>query len=207
MGQLKQTLLLFTGVLIFLFAFITAAQWRNPVGAQSAKPTATPDNSLSRVQEAGQLIVGTSLPYEPFEYRTGPFSLTLDGFDIALMKEIGQRMGVEVIFKDYAFDGLLGALMLQRLDAPAAAITITPDRANAVDFSQIYYQSAGAVLAKDDPTITTLDSLEDLVGQRIGFQRGTIYDTWVWQNLVITGLVPTSQIYTYGGLGPAVAEF
>jgi ABC-type amino acid transport substrate-binding protein len=46
-----------------------------------AGPTPTPDNSLARIQQAGKLVVGTSLPYEPFEFFTGFFRL--DGFDIA----------------------------------------------------------------------------------------------------------------------------
>jgi polar amino acid transport system substrate-binding protein len=175
--------------------------------AQSATPTPVvpvPDNSLARVQEAGKLVVGTSMPYEPFEFYAGFFRP--DGFDIALMNEIGQRLGVQVEFKDYAFEGLFGALSLNRLDAAIAAITATPARANLVDFSIPYYQGAGAALAAEGSTITPITRPADLAGKRIGVERGTIYETWLRQAFVQAGLGSSADIYTYKELNAAVRD-
>ena len=85
------------------------------------------DNSQdwARVRDAGKIVVGTSADYEPFEFYNSNFAL--DGFDIALMKELGKRMGLEVEFKDFAFDGLLNALELGQVDAAISAISVTPD--------------------------------------------------------------------------------
>jgi polar amino acid transport system substrate-binding protein len=214
MKRLEQFfLLLIPVVFIILSVFVMLAIGGSGpiVSAQSATPapvvagpTPTPDNSLARIQEAGKLVVGTSLPYEPFEFFTGFFRL--DGFDIALMKEIGQRMGVEVEFKDYAFEGLFGALSLNKLDVAIAAITATPARAKSVDFSISYYQGAGAAITAEDSTITSITGATDLVGKRIGVERGTVYETWLRQAFVRTGLGSSADIYAYKSLDGAVRD-
>ena len=84
-----------------------------PVAVLAAQPSAhetapeyqAGDDDLARVKAAGKIMVGTSADYEPFEFYSSNFSL--DGFDIVLMRELGKRMGVEVEFNDFAFDGLL----------------------------------------------------------------------------------------------------
>ena len=88
--------------------------------------TGVVDDSWERVKAAGQMVVGTAADYPPFEYyvREGE----IDGFDIALMDEIGRRLGVAIEYRDYAFDGLGRCLQLGQLDAAIAAISVTPER-------------------------------------------------------------------------------
>ena len=90
-------------------AFILSACGPQP----APTPTPTPANDdLSRVRAAGVLKVGTSGDYAPFAFYTAQFQL--DGLDIALMRELGRRIGVQVQFEDFAFDGVLDALRLGR---------------------------------------------------------------------------------------------
>jgi len=205
----KQSMLflsmIFAALLLAVVA-LAAGPSGNTASAQAVTPTPTPDNSLVRVQENGRLVVGTSLPYEPFEYYTGLFKRSLDGFDIAVMEEIADRMGVEVQFKDYAFEGLFGALQLQKLDAAIAAITVTSERAERVDFSQIYFRTAGAALTAADSPLVTIDAATDLTGQRIGVQRGTLYESWLRENVVLAGVSSSANIYTYKNMDTAVKD-
>jgi len=64
---------------------------------------------------------------------------------IALAKAIGAQLGLQVRFKDYAFDGLLNAVQLGDVDAGIAAVSVTPDRQQIVDFSNLYYIGQPAV--------------------------------------------------------------
>jgi polar amino acid transport system substrate-binding protein len=82
------------------------------------------------------MVIGTSADYPPFEYRAPSF--TIDGFDAALMREIARRLGVSVELHDYAFDGLLDGVQLGQIDGAIAAISVTDERSQQVDFSRTY---------------------------------------------------------------------
>ncbi len=56
-----------------------------------AQPAQAADDSWSRVQQAGKLIVGTSADYAPFESYNDKYQI--DGFDIALINEIAKQTG------------------------------------------------------------------------------------------------------------------
>ena len=68
----------------------------------------------ANVQQAGKIVVGTSADYPPFAFYNNKFQI--DGFDIALMNAIGEKLGVKVEFNDFAFDGFGGALQLGQIE-------------------------------------------------------------------------------------------
>ena len=147
----------------------------NMIFAETPAPAASSD-AWDKVQKAGKIIVGTSADYAPFEYYTP--DIQLDGFDIALMKAIGEKLGVQVEFNDFAFDGLGGALQLGQIDAAIAAASVTADRLAYVDFSNVYFVSADAVLAPADSTLT-VKSAADVAEKKVGVQAGTVYEALV----------------------------
>jgi len=168
------------------------------------------DDSWSRIQAAGKIVVGTSADYPPFAYYP-PFTyattgeLHIDGLDIALMNEIGRHLGVQVEFHDLAFDGLLGALQVEQIDVAIGAISVTPERQAVVDFSEVYYVGQDAILAGADATIS-VGSVADLVGHKIGVQSGSVYETWLQDNLVDTGQMPSSNLLTYARSDDAITD-
>ena len=110
-------------------------QAATPTPAAPAAATASGDD-WARIQAAGTLVVGTAADYVPFSFYNNQFQL--DGFDIKLAEALGQQMGVTVQFKDFAFDGLLDAMRLGQIDAAIGAISVTPERQQLVDFSNVY---------------------------------------------------------------------
>ena len=113
--------------------------------------------------------VGTEPGFPPFESlsESGEF----EGFDIDLMTAIGEKAGKTVEFSSLPFDSLISALQGGTIDAAISGMTITPERAETVDFSDPYFQAGLAIaVAEDDTELTTLDDLE---GKRIAVQIGT----------------------------------
>lgn len=161
-----------------------------PASAQDQDPA----TDWSRVQSAGKILVGTSADYPPFEYYDSNFQL--DGFDIALAKELGKRMGVEVEFNDFAFSGLLDALRLGQVDAAISAISVTPDRQQLVDFTNLYYIGNDAALVRAGGT-ESIKSATDFAGMKVGVQHGTTYQAWAQQNLVDAGVIPQENLIPY----------
>lgn len=163
------------------------------MAAGTAAPGAAAD-AWGQVQERGRLVVGTSADYPPFAFYNDDFEL--EGYDIALARLLAERLGVEVEFNDMAFDGLGGALQVGQIDAAIAAISITEQRREQVDFSTLYYVSDGAALARADSGIT-IAGLEDLAPHRVAVQAGTVYETWLQESAVATGLLPADNLLVY----------
>jgi ABC-type amino acid transport substrate-binding protein len=181
------------GILIVSLLVILAT-----LGCQPAQPAGTQpqgDTSWSKVQESGVLMVGTSSGYPPYEFYTD--DMRLDGFDIALINLIAEKLGVRVNIQDFAFDGLGSALQVNQIDAAIAAISVSEERAKQVNFSNVYFVGSDGELAREGSSITSVKTIEDLANRRIGVERGTIYETWVQKELVDTGLIRPEQMFVY----------
>ena len=115
----------------------------------------------------GTLVVGTNAAFPPFEYVGDDGNP--DGFDIALIKAIGDKIGMDVQIQDMEFDSLVSSIG-GKIDVAIAGMTVTEERKNTVDFSDSYYEAVQAVIVPKGSTIAAAD---DLKGLKIGVQLGT----------------------------------
>ena len=115
----------------------------------------------------GVLIVGTNAEFPPFEYIGDDGEP--DGFDIALIKAIGEKLGMEVRIENMEFASLVAAIG-NKIDLAIAGMSVMPDREDAVDFSDSYYEAVQNVIVLADSTIA---SAADLENKTIGVQMGT----------------------------------
>lgn len=108
----------------------------------------------------------------PFEYVDAE-SGELMGFDMDLIRAIGEVLGLEVQIDNISWDGLIPALLNGNYDCLIAGITITPERQGAVDFSEPYFESVLTVVAN---TGTEISGLEGLAGKTAAVQINTTGD-------------------------------
>ena len=113
------------------------------------------------------LIVGTNAEFPPFEY-VGDDGEP-DGFDIALIKAIGEKLGVEVEVQNMEFSSLVESIG-SKIDLAIAGMTVTEERKQSVDFSDSYYDAVQYVILPKGSAIATYD---DLKGKKLGCQLGT----------------------------------
>ena len=148
----------------------------------------------STVIAADKLVVGTSADYPPYEFmdKQGNFA----GFDMDLIRAIGEKLGREIKFVDMGFDTLIAALQKEKVDVVIAAMQATEERAKKVDFSIVYHTIADALLVKGDSDIV-LKSLYDTAPYKVGGQTGTIQEKWVQDNLIKTGKLPAENYFSY----------
>ncbi len=99
-------------------------------------------------------------------------------------------------FNDFAFSGLIDALRLGQVDAAIGAISVTPDRQQIVDFTNLYYIGESAVLTLDSNPVT-INSASEFAGLRVGVELGSIYNYWVQANLVDAGIIAQENLVTY----------
>jgi len=115
------------------------------------------------------LTVAVEPVYAPFEFKSE--SGEIQGFDIDLIRAIGEASGFDVTFQNIAFDGIIPALQAGTVDAAVGAMTITPERAQAVDFSRPYFKAGLAIAIKEGTQ--GINQLADLSGKRVAVQIGT----------------------------------
>ena len=121
-------------------------------------------------QDRQVLRVGTDATYPPFE-TVNTRSGEPDGFDIDLMTAICRLNGWQPQFIVTPFDGMIPGLTARKYDAAISAITITPERAAVVAFSEPYYLAGQTIAVPLEDT--SIIGPEDLRGKRVGVQLGT----------------------------------
>ncbi|MGD2077696.1 MAG: transporter substrate-binding domain-containing protein [Chloroflexota bacterium] len=168
-----------------------------------SQPDGVVDAVWAGILERGTLRVGTSADYPPFEYYTENFQL--DGFDIALIRTIADRLGLGIEIKDMAFDGLGNALQINQIDLAISAITVTPERDGFVDFSNTYFLSEDAVLTTDQSNIT-ITAPEQIANYRLGVQSGTIYEQYAQTDLIEAGIMPENNLFVYQQMDTALED-
>ncbi len=173
-----------------------------PAAESRAAPPAT-DDAWPGIQSAGKMVVGISADYPPFAYYGGDSQL--DGFDVALIREIGQHLGVEVELQDMAFEDLGQALRGGQIDVAIGAISVTPERQGELAFSDVYHVGRDAILARPDAPLA-VHSVADMSDHRVGAQRGSVYETWLQTSLVDAGLIPQENLLSYRTIGEALPD-
>jgi arginine/lysine/histidine/glutamine transport system substrate-binding and permease protein len=117
------------------------------------------------------LKVGTEPAFPPFEMQAAE-GKDLTGFDIDLFRAIGEEANLEIQFQSMPFDGLIPALQSQTIDAAISGMTITPERAQTVDFSRPYFQSGLAIAIRTENK-GEIKSFDDLENKKIAVAIGT----------------------------------
>lgn len=158
----------------------------------AATPEAT--NRLEEVQARGTLICGTSADLPPYEFVNdeGEF----DGFEMEYIRELGERMGLEVEIQDMAFDSIIANVQAGNVDCGIAKIKGTPTRDEQVDFTEPYFNDVAGIIAREDAGIE-LTSPFDMANYVVGTQAGNVPTEWITTNLIETGEMPEENLLNY----------
>ncbi|MDR1058452.1 MAG: transporter substrate-binding domain-containing protein [Treponema sp.] len=143
-------------------------------------------NTLAAIQKKGEIVMFTDARWAPFEY-IGEAGRE-EGVDIDIGRGIAEELGVNLRIINADFDGFSLAIQNGQADMALAAITITDERAETLDFSIPYTNSCQYVLKQESNT--GLRSLNDLGGTRVGVHLGTTGDFLVSTQItegVLTG--------------------
>ncbi|QEK12662.1 transporter substrate-binding domain-containing protein [Crassaminicella thermophila] len=147
--------------------------------AGCAKEKSSADESVSKLDEikkSGKIVVGTCADYPPYEFHKEINGKdTIVGFDIEIAKAIAEEIGVELEIKDMKFDGLLPALVANKIDFIAAGMNPTEERAKSVDFSKVYYSEEQRILVKKE-IADKIKTKDDFKGLKVGAQKATIQE-------------------------------
>ena len=150
------------------------------------QPAAEPSTLLEQIKAKGKLVVGTEAQYAPYEFKD--LDANFVGCDMWLAQQIADSLGVELEIVDMSFAGIIPAVQSGQVDLGIAAFTNTPERAEEIDFSNLYETSAQLLIVKTG-NADTYSTKEALAGQKVGAQKGTI------QSQLIQSALPDSELF------------
>ena len=193
MKQVKKTLALAMSALMLL-AMLTGCGSSKKDDAPAAdsntetqEPSAdTTSSKLDQIKANGKLLVGTEAQYAPYEFKD--LDANFAGCDMWLAQQIADSLGVELEVVDMSFDGIIPAVKSGQVDIGIAAFTKTPERAEEIDFSDLYETSAQFLVVKTG-NADVYSTKEALAGQKVGAQKGTI------QSQLIQSALPDSELF------------
>ncbi len=119
----------------------------------------------------GVLQVGADIAYAPMEFFEEGTTTPL-GLDIDLGKALAEELGVQAEFINTGWDGIIGALKVERFDVIMSSMTITEKRSKEIDF--VPYFNAGTDILVPEGNPENIAGIEDLSGLTVAVQVGTI---------------------------------
>ncbi len=141
--------------------------------SESSDNTTEP-TSKGKVKTAaeGKLTMATNAYFKPYEYYDGE---DIVGIDAEIAKAVADKLGLELVINDMAFDSIISEVNAGKADIGLAGMTVTEDRLKEVDFTVSYANGVQSVIVTEDSDIKSVD---DLDGKKIGTQQGTTGDSY-----------------------------
>jgi len=132
--------------LLFIFALIPAAAQAAPVY-----------RTLDEIKADGTINIGVFSDKNPFGYvdENGEYQ----GYDVYFAERIGQDLGVKINYVSTEAANRVEYLETGKVDIILANFTVTPERAEKVDFALPYMNVALGVVSPDSRIITDLSEL------------------------------------------------
>jgi polar amino acid transport system substrate-binding protein len=147
-----------------VFVFIAAALLLTAGAGAGAQA----QDSVAKIKERGKLLAGVKFDTPPFGFLDDKNEPV--GFDLDLVRKVGERLGVPVEFVKVTSPTRVPMLVSGNVDLVAASMTHTRERDKTIDFSITYYTGAQSLIVpKDSP----IKGLKDLDGKSVAVQQGT----------------------------------
>lgn len=142
-------------------------------GNEEDTATEEEKSAWDEIQEEGSLTVATSGTLFPTSYRSeGSDELT--GFEVEVVREIGERLELEIEFTELGFDEMLTSVQTGQVDLASNDIEITEDREENFIFSTPFKYSYGTAIVRSGD-LSGIETLEDLEGKKAAGASTSVY--------------------------------
>ncbi len=146
-------------------------------GSSSSSSTGGSFKTLDQIIESGKITIGVFSDKSPFGYvdANGEYQ----GYDIELAKRLGQDLGVEVELVSTEAANRVEYLQTSKVDVILANFTVTPERAEAVDFCSPYMNVALGVVSHKGNVVTDLSQIGS---RKVIVISGTTAETYLTEH-------------------------
>lgn len=143
---------------------------------------------MKKIIKAGLFVLASSTSFASLSVNAAEIRIAVDGsyapfaqvndkgelygFDVDIAKALCHQMKAKCKIQAQTWDGMIPGLKVGKFDAVISSMSITPERAKVVDFSERYYSNVLAFIGPKDKHIEVTD--EGLKGLTIGAYRSTV---------------------------------
>lgn len=171
---MKKKLIWATALLVCAMLFVSACGTKETTEEEQKDVT---EKLVSRdwevIKEEGTLKVATSGTYFPNSYHDEE-SNELTGFEVEILREVANRLGLEVEFTEMGVDGMLTSLNSEQIDIAALGIDRDGENADKYNFTIPYKYSFGSMVVREEDN-SGIEKLEDLKGKKAAGAATTSY--------------------------------
>ncbi len=146
------------------------------------------DNSLQKVLDSGQFVLGLDVGFPPMGFTDEKGEIT--GFDIDVAQEVCSRLGVKLVKKGIDWEKKEDILNDGTIDCIWNGLSVTPGRKGAMNFSEPYMKNELIFVVRQD---SSAKAVPDLAGSTIGVQSGAT----AHELLQSSSLYPKISIVTF----------
>lgn len=150
------------------------------LGTALASPALADESfrTLDEIKESGTVNIGVFSDKSPFGYvdENGEYQ----GYDVYLAERLGEDLGVEINYVSTEAANRIEYLQTGKVDIILANFTVTPERAEEVDFALPYMNVALGVVSPEDAVIESLDDIGE--DDQVIVISGTTAETYLVKN-------------------------
>ena len=164
----------FWNISVFVLLLAALVTWLLPGSAQAKESFRT----LEEIQSSGTVNIGVFSDKSPFGFvdENGDYQ----GYDVYFANRIGEDLGVKINFVSTEAANRIEYLQTGKVDIILANFTVTPERAEEVDFALPYMNVALGVVSPEDAVITSLEEIGE--DDQVIVISGTTAETYLEKN-------------------------
>ena len=147
------------------------------IGSVSAASAEDVFRTLDEITESGTINIGVFSDKAPFGYvdENGEYQ----GYDVYFAERLAEDLGVEVEYTSLDPASRVEYAATGKVDIVLANFTVTPERAEQVDFALPYMKVALGVVS---PESAPINDVEELNGKTLIIVKGTTAETYFTEN-------------------------
>ncbi|WP_276311035.1 transporter substrate-binding domain-containing protein [Paenibacillus silvae] len=149
-------------MLLMLSLILSGCNSGTDTPSASGGDDAQAKGTIEQIKERGKLIAGVKYDTKLFGLKD-PASGNVEGFDIDIAKALAKQIlgdETKVELKEVTSKTRIPMLQNGDIDIIIATMTITDERKEQVDFSDVYFEAGQSLLVKNDSDIAGLESLD-----------------------------------------------
>lgn len=131
--------------------------------------------SFAAAKDWTTVRIGTDATYPPFESQDASGKIV--GFDIDIGMAVCAEVKLTCEFSNQDWDGIIPALVANKIDAILSSMSITEERLKTIDFTTKVYNTPPAIAVPKDSTLTSVDPAA-FEGKSVGVQSSTTHATY-----------------------------
>lgn len=148
-------------------------------GCGTSNDSGAGDATATDAATGEELTVAMELAYPPFETKDDAGNPS--GIAVDFMQDFADEYGYDLVVENTAWDGLIPSLQTDKADVVISSMTITPERAEVVDFTEPYAMAQLAILANADSGIAEAADLNQ-PGKKVAVKTGSTGDVYATKN-------------------------